>query len=423
MPGGIRPRGCWWLLPALFAVGCSSSRQPPTMADLHAQAIAARDEARQARHDRQPQVARQAADRAVAAEEAAGQVEPAPPLAIELRPEIKAARAAADKYASLAEEDQRLADLTSSWSAGIYRSGRGLAMSGVLQGLALAARQASRSDISTLPAGVRDSAQQAADLAEWATGRSKLPGGKTDWAGVADDLDSLYKEQPAAIALFLAVAHLMTGHEQLALCEVAQVDPQNLRTDEQRHQAALVRGVAYSANGLRHLAVETLEQAAVPGNADSQSAPELLASVHLLLGYLWFRAGDYRQADMEIARSLQVWPNNPLAIFLTGERLAASGEYERAADSLSALAAGSQHEWLASRVEQRAREIRDSREQAEPILHDPAFLRDLSLHFLGLAAEHAQDNAAQSWKNLAEAARSFGREMIGNLPGSDQPQE
>ena len=101
---------------------------------------------------------------------------------------------------------------------------------------------------------------------------------------------------------------------------------------------------------------------------------------------------------------------------LTGEQLAATGEYERAAKSLEEAARGSDAQWLAERVAQRARELRDRPGEGQTLLHDDDFVRDLMLHYLAGAAKRSKP--AEYLQQSVTVARSLADRVLEQLPGA-----
>jgi hypothetical protein len=99
--------------------------------------------------------------------------------------------------------------------------------------------------------------------------------------------------------------------------------------------------------------------------------------------------------DAEIAESIRAWPNNPLSVYLTGERLAANGEWEKAAESFEAQVAGTKDAWLAERLASRARALRDGRGTARSFVLDAPLVIQFAMRML-------MDKAAESpaWKKV-----------------------
>jgi hypothetical protein len=104
----------------------------------------------------------------------------------------------------------------------------------------------------------------------------------------------------------------------------------------------------------------------------------------------------------------------PVAPFLTGERLAASGEWEKAADSLEAQAAGTEDAWLAQCFAQRARDLRDGKGSSKALVLDSRFLVEIASH---LAVKTARDSAAsKQMGKWIDAARIFGQVLRQKIP-------
>jgi len=112
---------------------------------------------------------------------------------------------------------------------------------------------------------------------------------------------------------------------------------------------------------------------------------------------------------------MRAWPDNPVCVFLTGERLAADGRYEKAAESLEKQAAGTQYEWLARRLTARARQVRDNKGEAAPLFTDTGFLCDVMIHCVG---EKAQQKAPRQLKGAIAAARSLTQRVLDHLGGT-----
>ena len=182
----------------------------------------------------------------------------------------------------------------------------------------------------------------------------------------------------------------------------------------------LIKALAYRANGLNHLGVKEFELAlAEPegvGGGET-SLPWSRAQIHLLSAILFTYQGELSEADKEIMEAIKVDPGGPIAAFVTGERLTADGEYEKAAESLETYLAraGDADSWLAKRLTERAREIRDKRGDAEPLCHDIGFACEVGLHYMG--QDLAKSPAGQKLNQWAESARRFGAQLTTQLAG------
>ena len=399
--------------------GCSG--EPQSIGELRSVAVNAREEAVAARDAKDPKQADRAATRAEeAATAAAAMVEAAAQPTEADKQAVKEAAAAAREARSAAgwaREEKELADIVSGWKAKAYRGSRKVALAAVFTGMALAAEQAGKSDLDSLPQPVRENAELAAELAAEYAGREPLPNGQPDWEGIALDLQAFRSQEPEDLGQCLALAFILSAQPRLALYEIELVDPRSLKTPDRIVTYHILRGVILSENDLRRFAVREFEtlDTLTGENEQQYSGPELLAAIHLLAAYVHLRDRQYRRADLELVRAMRVWPNNSVSVFLTGERLAAEGQYEKAADSLEQAARGTQHQWLAERITQRARQLRDDEGEAEPLLTDKRFMCEVALHYIGEAAK--QSEAAESLQQSVAAAKQFGNNMLEHLPG------
>lgn len=414
---------------AAILLGCGGKAQTPE--ELKAAVVSARDGAKAAQEKKDAKAARKAAD---AADEALGKLRKlADGKDADLASRARAALAEADAaarearyFAELADEERRLADKLGSLKAKAYRTGRSVALTATFKGLALAAGQAAKKGIDGLPKTVRDAALQAAVL----SGRAPLADGSPDWAGIAADMDARAKNPPENLAWFLAAGFLLSARMDLALYESESLDPAKAPAlgfgtpKEDRLAVIAVRALAYRANGFTHLAIREFTGAAAvledkePG---AELGSEARAALHFFsaLGFLYEK--QLKRADREIMEAVRADPNGPLAVFLTGERLAAEGEYEKAAESLDAGArsGGGGDGWLAKRLSERAREIRDRKGGAEPLICDAGFVSEVALHYLGEAA--GKSEPAKKLKGTLDSAGGFCTELLGRLPGGGKP--
>jgi len=410
-----------WSLPVLLVVlmvGCSRREPAPkTVGEAKTFATKARDEAQAARGAKSPKEAAKAAERARKMSDLARTfiLRPGTTAADNVTAaETFAAARDAGRFADLAEEDKRLAGEVSSLKARAYRTARGVAIKAVFTSLGLAARQAQSGGASSLSGPMKDAALTAAAVAGECSGRADLPDGTPDWAGIASDMNALSSNPPAKLNVVLFIGSLLLSQNRLALYEMETVDPQLLVTPEEKSLFHLLRGVALSMNGFPKLGVEQGELAAAVGGQDPKSfGPEWLSLVHLVLASEYLCQNEGRKADLEVVRAMQVWPDNPLAVFLTGEKLAADGQYEQAAESLEKAATGTQYEWLAKKLSARAREVRDRKGDAKPLFTDIGFLCDVMVYCV---AETAEEKAPRQLKGVVAAARSLGKRFLDALP-------
>lgn len=412
------------VLVGLLLVGCPRSRPTfATLADARAATLAQRDAAKAAREKKDPAAALEAAD---AAEHALKQAEALGAATPDALPEVRRAAREARQVAQETDERVKLEAQLGGLKARAYREVRGVALTAGFKGLAYAAREADARGLDALPEAVRESAKTAAD---WA-GRKK-PDGTPDWKAVAADMDAHAAAPPKEIGVTLALGFFALGKTGLALVETEALDPAAVADPRDRLALQLLRALVKNGNGYRRLALLEVDAALNesglrrdPDLAKSTGLPvqvtgaEVIGGAHLALGAFYLHEKDYAAADRELALAIQAWPENPAAEFITGERLLASGDRQKAAESLEAAARGQGEdaEWLAAKLSARARAIRDG--QADPedgFVNDPALLAQVALRALWRAAERS-DEAAQV-KAEVERARAFCAGLLEHLPG------
>lgn len=407
------------LLLVVSLAGCTFETAPQPLPELRDEALSARDEAQAARDQHDGERAFEAADRAKTAHVAATKLletisEPSE-ADRKLVAETQAAASQAQQLARRAEEAERLDDLTTGLRGKAYYAARGVALQVVFKGLSLAARQAHQRGIEQLPKQVQDSAHLAARLAGEFTERSPQPDGNPDWASIADDLDAFSADPPQELGVLAALGGFVLQQPRLAVLEIERVDPSKIKSEQHAKGYRLLRALILAQQDMPLSAIEILQTDNLTGHALSeQETTAHLGAVHLLIAYVHLKQGDYRAADLELVRSIRAWPDNPATIFLTGEQLAASGEYEQAADSLEKFAAGTEHEWLAAKIAARARELRDERGAAQPLLTDTTFVSEFVLHSVVETAK--QSEAAAKAQSSIETARQFGQRMLKQIP-------
>lgn len=419
------------IVTAVALLGCpDAGPRYATSDEARDAAAAARDEARAARDARDAARALKAAglaeDARKQAEALAGPAPAAevgsgtPAAVLEAR---RAAREARD-LAQEADERARLEAQRAGLVARAYRPARAAALGGSFTALAHAARQADAKGLDALPEQVRDAALAAGRWAEGTTGRAPRPDGTPDWAGVAADMDALAAAPPRGVGVTLTLGFLALGRPTLALLEADALDPAAADDPVERLALHLLRGLALNGAGYRRLALLEVEAGldgsglqGVEVGGLTVSGAQVLGGAHLALAAFHLREEDHAAADRELALALRAWPESPVATYLTGEQLLASGERERAAASLEAAVAGGGEdaEWLAAQLAARARGIRDGTVDADDgLLGDPAFLARLALHALWKAAERSPEAARV--RAEADRARALCADLLGRLP-------
>lgn len=429
------------LLLLALLLGCPPSRpKHATLADATKAATTARDAAKKARDEKDPKAAARAAEDAA---DALAQAEALVPAAASTatvgstEDALAPARRAARDAKHLAEETAERAALEATLGglkAGAYRKVRHVALTGSFKALAEAARQADARGLEALHPTVKQAALDAAHWAETCCGRRPKPDGTPDWKGIAGDLETMAAAPPPPeLGALLAIGFFALGRTNLALIEAEALEPQKVKDPVERLGLHLLRGLIRSATGHKRLAILEVEEglSSIQGGAGPAFEPiagvqvgaaEVLGGLHLLLAVIYGHQKDWPACDREVALALRDWPDNPVAAFITGERLLASGEKQKAAESLESAAKGEgpDAEWLAAHLAQRARDIRDGKADAQDglLLGDPVFLGKLALHALWNAAE--KSDAAARAKAQVQRGQTFCADLVKQLPGQGE---
>ncbi len=303
-------------------------------------------------------------------------------------------------------EQKRVEQLTSGWRAKAYRAAMDPTLRTILTGLALAARQADQQGLNQLPLPVQQSAERSLQWSGRLLNKQYPVDAQVDWASVASDFDAMAIQPPASLRMEIAFGFLMGGAFEMALVEIERVDPASIGGEKALAGFHLLRGVIYTTNRLPLLAVQDMTQPGVQTHV-GEWGPEIEAGLHVLVGLLYLSEKDHRNADLQLMRAVKACPDGPLAQWLTGELLAADGSWEKAAESIATVHLGTDQEPLADMLIQRARRIRDAEGDAEPLVHDPTFVRELTWFYVKLAAERSVEamrfrDATEWWRNQSQ---------------------
>lgn len=339
-------------------------------------------------------------------QEAGGVLERVKPLARDAR-----------LWADLAAEEKRCADTLKSLKASAYRTARKCAVLAIFHGLALASDQMAKKKPDELPKQAEGLAKLACDLAGCYGKRPPLPDGTPDWPGIAEDMRAFSKTPPPELGLILAVGFLVSKQPSLALVELADLPPETFDSIERKVACRCLKGLAYRTSDCRRMAAREFEQLKASEGAElgKTSGPEIEAGLYMLVCCYYLSEKNMTDADQWLMRAGQACPNNPLTVFLTGERMAATGEWEKAADSLEARAKTEEDKWVSEVIAKRARQIRDQKGDAPPLIMDAAFLWEISSGYLKRCA--AKTEPAKKLQEQLDAGKGMAKELLSKIPG------
>ncbi len=403
-------------LMVILLSGCAKTPE-----DLLRAAKSARDEAQKAAERQDATAAGHAAQRAESAvtqlKRLAESRKPQATNAQQLLGEAQIAARSARDHAKLADEETQLRKRLASLKLKAYRSARSLVLSYSLTPAALTAEKAAKNGTNSLSSLEQTLAEHAWNLVSLITERPAQADGSPDWPSAAADLRAWSTNPPIEFTAFLEISLLLLGCTDFALAELEAVDASRLvgTNDLKLYHAG--RALIYALEGWDRAAGREMEifSRLSPQESGKMEGNQVVAVFHGMLAVDALSKRELARADEEIARCLSAWPENPVAVFLTGERLAASGEWIKAADSLEARAAGTPDEWLAQRLAQRARDLRDGKGSAKALVLDPVFLLEVAAR---ATAKTARDFAvAQKLERLVAEAKIFGKRVAEKLPG------
>ena len=337
----------------------------------------------------------------------------------ELQKQLQQAETAAHlarEYADIATEKKQLRDKLRGVKIMAYEKARGLTLGAVLPPMAAAAESYGKRGTNGTSALEQELAAQAWNFASTISGHQPLIDGRPDWSGVAADFRSWSTNPPMEFRALLGLSLAMAGQGDCALYEFEAVDPAALKSTNALRIYHGGRALLCAMNGWNHLATSEAEafgRCTVPSDGPFNDK-QFSALLHAFLAYDAFKKGESDRMDAELSRSLQAWPDNPAVVYLTGERLAANGEWEKAAASLEAQAAGTQNEAVAKRLAQHARELRDGKGGSKELLGDGRLLVQLAVQSALASAKDSE--AARKLSEFLELAKAFGLDFWQMLP-------
>ena len=334
----------------------------------------------------------------------------------------------ADAWAEKTYEKRRYKKILAGWKASGYKKARDGALVLIFKGLALATDQAAKGRLDALPEKVKEKTKLAADLVEKLGGPAKKNDGEPDWEAISKHCSLIAEKRPPTLSIVVSLGLVLAGKGDLALVEMEGLSLDELE-GEKRDVARIVRAVALVMAKLEQLAEDEFDELhnSKAGGLDSQ----IRGGLHLFMAGLYIKNLRFLEADKALARAVRACPNNSVVVYLTGERLAAKGEYEKAAESLQKAASGAKQEWLAKQISQRMRELRDNPQQMKPLVFDFAFAYQLVKAFLNdptmksKAAKRlnewlsiASRLSEELWKQIPnkESLESHGRQLWEKLP-------
>ena len=330
--------------------------------------------------------------------------------------EARLAALAAKGRAELVDEQQQRRDCLAGWKVKAYRSSRDLLVRGLCSGAALGADKVAAQGTNDLKIADWNLTQDARELVVLVQSIQQPDSTKTpDWTNVATSLRQWATNPPPETHAFLALSLLGAGQRDLALAEVEAMGTNQLSSPNGMVLKHGTRALVYALHGWNQLAAyEAAQFTSVASESDyPMKGEESLIFIHVIVAGDALHKGDWRKADEQLATCVKLSPNNPVVVYLTGERLAADGEWEKAAATMEAGASTTEDNWLAERFAQRARDLRDGKGRKDSLILDPKLLTDITVHFVAEKAKTSE--AAEKLDSLFKEATAMGKRLLDKL--------
>lgn len=324
------------------------------------------------------------------------------------------------QWATLTKEKVARREKLGGWKAKAFYALDAMVWKVFVHSLALAADQAAAGNLKALPEKVQKSANEAVHFAEDYVGPQRQTSGEVDWQGVSRALKEI-KEMPADLRLLLSFLMMASTEFDLAFFELESIPAASLKTAELRAIHRLLLGCSYLSQGYVELGMHEMEEA---DKLSTDSQLKLDSSgkccLHLVVGCYFMREKRWADADRCLAAASRAWPDNPLIVYLTGERQIAAHEYAAAEGSFAKVAQGSGFEWLAKKVQARAKRLRDNPASLEPVVFDFNFIAEIVSNSIEDKAQ--QSESVKKLREQMETAREYMRDLREKLPELKMPE-
>jgi hypothetical protein len=324
--------------------------------------------------------------------------------------EVRLAVMAAQKQAELVDEQRQHRECLTGLKVKAYRATRGVALQGLLSAAALGADQMAVHGTNVLKDNfeLQLVAMRLTELAqEFPEGDLS---GMTNWTNVAATLRIWATNPPPETGVVLALAFAGTGQADLAVTELDMIGTNVMASPNTAMLVHGTRAMVYVTQGWNQLAAAEVEQLAVlapESDYDIKSEDAVILLRVLMVGDAVHQQ-DWQKLDELVAECIKIAPNHPMVAYLTGEQLAANGDWEKAAESMEAQARSAEEKWVAEKLSQRARELRDGRGNQNRFVDSKLFL-DMSVFLL---QRHAKDTEAARklaalWEHAGVAGKGW----------------
>lgn len=324
------------------------------------------------------------------------------------------------RWATLTKEKVERSEKLGGWKAKAFYALDAMVWKVFVHSLALATDQAAAGNLKALPDKVQKSAEDAVRFAEDYVGPQRLTSGEVDWQGVSRALKGI-KEMPTDMRLLLSVLMMVSTEFDLAFYELESIPAASLKTAGLHATHRLLLGCSYLSQGYGQLGMNELEEAdKLSADPKLKMDPAGKCFLHLVVGCYFMHEKRWADADRCLAAASLAWPDNPLIVYLTGERQIAAHEYAAAEKSFAKASQGSDFEWLAEKVQARAKRLRDNPASLEPVVFDFNFLAEIASK--GIEDQTQKSESVKKLKEQMETAKSYMRDLKEKLPDLKMPE-
>jgi hypothetical protein len=295
------------------------------------------------------------------------------------------AAASARDYAQLAHEELLRLSKLNGLKLKSYQRVRGAVFAYTIAGLASAADRLAQADTNSPSAAEQQLAAVAWKMVEMVDSGASFTNDPPNWSAAARILRASSTNPPPGMGMALALAYAVGGLTDFALCEIETVKESQLPSTNSRSLYHVERGALFALHGWDRSAARELAQSVelAPNGWKTAGVTQAVSVVHFWLAEQSLNRANYVQADIETGEVLKAWPDNPLVTLAISDKMAANGQWQKAADLLDERAHNLKNQWLATHLTRRALDIRKAQGPAPQLFSDATLLLEFAAHAAG----------------------------------------
>jgi hypothetical protein len=328
--------------------------------------------------------------------------------------QTRIAAASARDYAQLAHEELLRFSALNSLKVKTYQRLRSAVCAYTIAGLAAAADRLAQAGTNSASAAEQQLASVAWKMVEIVNSSASLTNNAPDWPAAARTLRACASNPPPALGMALALAYATGGLTDFALSEIETVKVSQLSSSNSRSLYHVERGALFALRGWDRSAARELSDAVelAPKGWKTTGVTQAVSVVHFWLAEQSLNRANYVQADIETREVLKAWPGNPLVALVLSDKLAANGQWQKAADLLDQHARSLKNPWLAARLTQRALDIRKAQGPAPQIFSNVTLFLDFAAHAAG---DSSTTQSVLQWLDQARVLSGQAADKLAHL--------